>query len=462
MDRTRSTVADHIHPTRSLRSVGSSGRLRVTLLVVLACLLLRSLFPVVGLEEVLSTQRDEWNAIPRPLSDNAALQDPAGDHLLNQARVQQDMQSAIYKNQHPVDCDTARLLLRGGGLKLAKDGFASEIQYVARLLQMGLATGRSLVLTLDWRSAYEPADCQSNTTPSLQKNTTHSSRRSGWPCLWKPLTSCSVTEPLNEQDAVVPFTRSDFDVSAAQHGILPGRTTSKYFDTTYYGPTRIAWAPNAFTGRPTLLADVLSHWERAHGRFWVRAQIAHYLWHPSDWMQQAIDARSPRELVSGTSEPFIGFHVRKTDNIADFSKAFGRNATQTRSFERFMAFAEHIRELFPDKKVRKIFLATDNSDVVAESKRKKWQRAGWKFVFQTDVQRTTQKDRMWFRNGRDTAASAIATDLHVLRQADFLVGSFQSNVYRLAAELNTAWHTTNYSWSLHRHWTVDVEWYEDP
>jgi hypothetical protein len=394
--------------------------------------------------------------------------DSGGDHLLHQqVRVQQEIQAVIWKNQHPDECDSARLLLRGGGLKSAKDGFALEIQYVARLLQMGVATHRALVLTPEFRSAYEPKDCALRNAAG--PNATDSSQRpgSGWLCLWKPLTACSATDLPPDKDAVASFTESNLNEFSAASGILPGilpgRPTSKYYDTMFYGPLRIAWAPNDLHGRPTQLVDVLSHWERAHGRFWVRAQIAHYLWHPTDWLQQEIRLRLPPELgPDHRPEPFIGFHVRKTDNIADFRKDFGRNATETRSFDRFMGFAEYIRRLYPEKKIQKIYLATDNSDVIAESKRKKWQDAGWQFVFQQDVQRSTNEERMWFRGGRSTAAAAIGTDLETLRRADFLVGSFQSNVYRLAAELNTAWHVSNYSWSLHRHWTVDVEWYEDP
>ena len=56
-------------------------------------------------------------------------------------------------------------------------------------------------------------------------------------------------------------------------------------------------------------------------------------------------------------------------------------------------------------------------------------------------------------------------DIETLRRADFLVGSFQSNVYRLAAELNTAYHVDKYEWSvgaMNRIFPVDIEWYEDP
>jgi hypothetical protein len=452
---------------RKPRCFGSSSRhFRIPLVAVITVLLYRSLFSVVGLHDLVSVDR----------VTKVARENGQAFLLSQQVREQEEIQAAIYKNQHPENCNTTRLLLRGGGLRLAKDGFASEIQYIARLLQMAVSTHRALVLTPEWRSAYEPSDCASRSTSKQSVDSSQSveGHGQGWTCLWQPLTSChSITKAPPEGDAVVvaaaaavPLDDLEFP---AGHGILLEQqqlpSTSKYFQTKYYGPESVVWAPQSFVGRPTELADVLAHWERAHGRFWVRAQMAHFMWRPSGWLQHEIEHSVPPALVkhAGTPEtPFIGFHIRKTDNIADFRKAFSRNATLTRSFDRFMAFAEEIRSSFPDKHIETIYLATDNSAVIEESKRTTWQQLGWKFVFQTNVQRTTAQDRMWFRDGRSTAAGAIGTDLEVLRRADFLVGSFQSNVYRLAAELNSAWHAANYSWSLRRHWTVDVEWYEDP
>lgn len=61
-------------------------------------------------------------------------------------------------------------------------------------------------------------------------------------------------------------------------------------------------------------------------------------------------------------------------------------------------------------------------------------------------------------------AANVMADLEALRRADFLVGSFPSNVYRLAAELNAAYNDgTKYSPHAQRIFAVDdVEWYQDP
>ena len=64
---------------------------------------------------------------------------------------------------------------------------------------------------------------------------------------------------------------------------------------------------------------------------------------------------------------------------------------------------------------------------------------------------------MWFGKSKASSAAAIATDLEVLRKANYLIGSFQTNVYRLATELNMAYHADKYPLYQHRHYPVDVE-----
>jgi hypothetical protein len=199
--------------------------------------------------------------------------------------------------------------------------------------------------------------------------------------------------------------------------------------------------------------DVIPHWERAYGRYWIRSQITHYLWRPSDSLQEDI-----RQRLVLPSEPFIGMHIRLTDNIHDFATSFGRNATWTRQLDRFRAIAERIRRDHQFHS-RTIFIATDHAHAI------EWARLvfqGWTVHSQAQVQRTTTQQRIWFAQGRSTAGGAMATDLEILRRADYLIGSFQSNVFRLAAQLNTAFHVQNYSIHTPRHFPVDVEWFEDP
>ena len=352
-----------------------------------------------------------------------------------------------------IHCDNERTI--ASALEQPKDGFASEFQYVARLLQMAVSTNRRLVLTPQWRSAYEPPGCDTSSP--------------GWDCLWEPISKkeCDAADRSTKENV----DNADFQKDGNRYhyartmsaGILPQKQTSTFFDVAWYGSSPTVWSPTSFSRKGNgmdLRADVIPHWERTYGRFWVRAQMAHYLWRPNAMLQDQIKRRYPANIEK---EIFIGFHVRYTDNIQDFQKHFCRNATLTRDFARFMQQAGAIRDRFPQKRIRRIYLATDNPQVIQQSQQPRWKKLGWQFIFQTnDVQRSSTQDRMWFRKGRGTAAGAMAADIEVLRRADFLVGSFQSNVFRLACELNVAWHVSKYPLEMQRHWAVDVEWYEDP
>jgi hypothetical protein len=361
------------------------------------------------------------------------------DPLEQQIKDQELVQSLIFKSQHPLHCDAARFLVRDR--KIAhKDGFASDFQYMARLLQSAISTHRTLFISRDWKSAYAPHSCQDG----------------GWTCLWRPISNCIKASGSKKatKNNVTSFE------SSLSLGILPKKqrrpdTTSSWFDPLYYGSRAILPAPFSFPlTHTTKLIDVLPHWERVYGRFWVRAQMAYYLWKPSEWLQNEMEQRLHKAPIN---TPYIGMHIRFTDNIPDLAKSFGRNATITRSLDRFVQVADRIRQQHPT--IRTIYLATDHAQMVEWAQK---QYTQWTWVSQLQVQRTTTNNRMWFAQGRSTAGAEMATDLHLLKQADYLIGSFQSNVFRLAAQLNTAHNVDRYSVRQRRHFTVDVEWFEDP
>jgi len=378
--------------------------------------------------------------------------------LTLQSLSQREIQQLIRDIQYQ-DCTQAPVVL--SPLEHPKDGFASEIQYVARLLQMAVSTRRVLIMSSGFKSAYEAPECRTKDTLRI----------SGWTCLWEPVSATCQQENLDEPTTSTTFVHpavDEMDYPLGSGIISQRHQTSVFFDTAWYGSEqKTVHAPISFSrreDRSELRPDVLSYWERSYGRYWVRSQMVHYLWRPNQKLQTQIDARFPAEFAQENPPAFIGFHIRYTDNILDFQKHFARNATLTRSFARFMEFAEEIRDQHFHRipPLRHIYLATDNPEIIEQSQQPEWNQRGWEFVIQANVQRTNTRDRLWFQEGRGAAAGAIATDLEVLRRAHFLVGSFQSNVFRLACELNTAFHVEKYPWDRHRHWTVDVEWYEDP
>jgi len=258
----------------------------------------------------------------------------------------------------------------------------------------------------------------------------------------------------SEDEWVSASNSGDEWVGAYGHG-------SFYFDAKYYGRQRVVQMEYLLHTERVKLPDVLPHWERQYGRFWVRSQITDFFWkHATSSFKGEIESRLPHSLLA-LNEPFVAFHIRMTDNVHDLAHDFGRNATITRSFERFMAIANNIQSENPG--LKHIYVATDNEDAAARALKGDGQYPGWTFHIQSGVKRSSATSEfMWFRNKRAGTSGAIGADVETLRRADFLVGSFQSNVFRLAAELNTGYHTSRYLWDKKRIYSVDIEWYEDP
>jgi hypothetical protein len=392
------------------------------------------------------------------IQQTAAAAARPSDDLWQQIRDQKEFQALIQKNQKPSASCSGKLRYLIRDEIPPKDGFASEVQYIARLLQVAVSTKRILWITESWKSAYCPQDEQHTL--------------SGWSCLWQPMTNCtldSTGRPTRKAtgDRGKNRTLLDTALSPLNYGILPQRKrsteTSPWFDPLLYSSRPMLPAPISFPLKHSaVIADVVPYWERAYGRYWIRSQMVHYLWKPASWLQEEIR----RRLIDiyPVDRPFIGLHVRYTDNIPDLSKGFGRNATYTRQLSHFSGLATDIakrHKALTGVELRDVYIATDHAQVLS------WARTlfvGWHVWGQdgSDVQRSTTQNRIWFARGRSSAAGAMAADLEVLRRSDYLIGSFQSNVYRLASQLNTAWHIDRYSVHALRHFTVDVEWFEDP
>ena len=358
--------------------------------------------------------------------------------LAYQIEMQEKFQSMIQRNQFPSAC--TRRLLKGGRRK-PYDGLGVEIQTLARLLQVAVATQRTLDVTIAFRSAYVPPNCQWSNETSLPVN----NGTTDFLCLWLPITNCTSLDNQTfntNQGLPEPF--------STRQGIVS--ESSGYFVTQYYGEnadTEANWR-----NHPPGQSDIVAEWERLFGRYWIRAQTAHFLFRPSPQLWEQVQPRLQDKMPT----PFVGMHIRFTDNVRDFLKDFGRNASVTRSIDNFMKHANEFRLERPDLKT--VYVATDNDQIVRELQ----ERADndWTFVIQKDVARSSGQRFLWFANTRAAGAPAMVADLEMLRRADYLIGGFQSNIYRLACELNTAYHYRRYPYWQLRHKAVDVEWYEDP
>ena len=381
---------------------------------------------------------------------NASSTAVANILLDEEVRVQNAFQELIHQNQHPPDCVNGRIITTATPWDIM-DGFTLETQYMGRYLMVAMASNRTLVIQDSWTSAYVPTDCQWSTL------TMNAANLNNWTCLYQPASNCT-TNLLAQAGGGNKLVPSNLP---SGYGIKVSART-EFLENTYYGPTRVVeFGEKVVQAKELELTDIIPYWEQLMGRFWIRAQMVHYLWRPSQGLQSEIDQRLPHDLLR-SNEKFIAFHVRFSDNRQDLMKFWGRSAQQTRALERFMGIANQIREENPDLDLKTIYLATDSNEKVREARNR--HSDSWNIVIQESVKRSRGKAHqyMWFKDQRGTSASAIATDVEVMRRADFLVGSYQSNVFRLSTELNLAHHAGKYLRSKKRFYTVDIEWYEDP
>jgi hypothetical protein len=244
--------------------------------------------------------------------------------------------------------------------------------------------------------------------------------------------------------------------SSVSFGILPKshhETENPLFDINYYGPQPIVEMPLWPFARATMLIDILPSWERLKGRFWVRSQMVHYIW--EQWHGGHGSLPSQKTSSRKDKHPYIAFYWSSSKSLRkNLAVKFGRNASVTQDFGRYMEVAERIRDLYLPS-MNTIYLFTDGIDELPLPKelKSKWPSSSWEFV---SPFLPTSSETTWDEEKR------ILAGLEMMRRADFLVGSFQSQLFRLACELNAAWFPTQYSITTRRHWTLDVEWFENP
>ena len=405
-------------------------------------LLVLGLLTPAGLPSVRPPHSTPHN-LPPSTADMPSTQHGKHALIAEQCKLHDEFQAALRMLQRPSSCKCVRAYNYDDHVM---DGFALQVQALGRDLGRALASGRALVFDPKWSFPYVPETCDG-----------------GWACLFEPISTCTLQTATRESKSACAHAYHQWRVHAHEQGIDFSRTHSGFFDVALHGPARVVNATEVNGG----MHAVVGSWERRLGKFWVRSQLAHYLWRLASPFAQAladVDVIQAVRKLENSSQPYIGFHIRYTDNVASLWKDFGRNATVTRDFDRFMAHANSVRR--QDRRLRHIFISTDSSEMIRASQASQWAAQGWSFLVQQDVPRRTldKSGMMWYRDLRSSEALHVAADIEGLRRADYLVGSFQSNVYRLATQLNAAYHRAKYPTSVERMYAIEpeIEWYEDP
>ena len=386
--------------------------------------------------------------------------------LQQQGKDQESFQTRIRRLQAPTNCDQARQLIVQPSTTTTGanffEQFSREFHLLSLALQVAVSTGRMMLLSDDWvllpsdTAPAFPKECNKgkmtlNISPSVSKSVY------GIACLQQTTLSACRPGDASSSSKVQQQLPNDLNLDPSLSlGILPDNeweTQHSLFDVHFYGPQTIVEMPSWPFPRATMLIDVLPSWERLKGRFWVRSQMVHYIW--VQWHQRGEEIGLPLSAHGKEEDPYIVFYWSSSKSLRkNLAVKYGRNASTTQSFERYMEVAEHIQTLYTSsaknvKALQTIYMITDGMNEVAPPQ--DLNRKGWTFL-----SLPLSKTEQW------NEEQSMLASLEVMRRADFLVGSFQSQTFRLACELNAALTATKYPATMRRHWALDVEWFENP
>ncbi|KAH8287618.1 hypothetical protein KR054_010905 [Drosophila jambulina] len=312
------------------------------------------------------------------LSDMERLRQSDGYELWRQkeARDLSDLvQRRLHYLQNPSDCQNARKLV----CKLNKGcGYGCQLHHVVYCFIVAYATERTLILkSRGWRY-----------------------HKGGW------------------EEVFQPVSNSCHDAGTANTYNWPGKPN-----------TQVLVLPiiDSLMPRPPYLPlavpeDLAPRLKRLHGDpiVWWVGQFLKYLLRPQAPTRDFLIA-GMRNL--GWERPIVGVHVRRTDKV-------GTEAA-CHSVEEYMTHVEdyyRTLEVNGTSVVRRIFLASDDAQVIEEARRKYPQ---YHIIGDPEVARMASVSTRY----TDTALNGIILDIHLLSMSDHLVCTFSSQVCRVAYEI---------------------------
>uniref|UniRef100_A0AC35UFU2 Alpha-(1,6)-fucosyltransferase n=1 Tax=Rhabditophanes sp. KR3021 TaxID=114890 RepID=A0AC35UFU2_9BILA len=300
-------------------------------------------------------------------------------------KMTQFIQSKIYHLQNPEDCSKAKF----AECDLNKGcGFGCQIHHVAYCFYMAFGMGRTLVLAKDgktwryspkgWDSTFLPiSKCDYDTHLSKKKTITWSGGR------WTRESDAIVLIPI--VDYVSP--RPDFLPLALPKQIAGKLIELHSFPTAY------------FTGN-----------------------IIQYAMRPNKQFSDIFD-----NMLKGVpfgETPIVGIHVRRTDKI-------GTEA----NFHPAKEYMSEVEEWFTRQELlqgqvlpRKVFVATDDASVIAEIRSN---YENYKVYGDESIASHAKVSSRY----EEESLHGIIKDIRFLSKCNYIVGTFSSQVSRIAYEL---------------------------
>lgn len=326
-----------------------------------------------------------------------------------------------------------------------------QIHHAVHLLATALATNRTLILyTENWRygnteadnEAYAEATVRGEPPPRKPAITATGTHSEGlWSSLFQPATHCATPgeQWVGSLSPLLPSTAADV---ASERAVVAGLVDGAPFDWDLPSvPPDVFRLAAPFHARPEVwYAGVLAAWlmRPAGERDAARSE-----WAASVGLSERNAPRPQQQAASPPPvyKPYIGVHVRRTDKIVSLMDvSTGQQTTPEAAgiaLDDYIAAAEAAWRAgraaadptTPWPLHPTIYLATDDDTVLEEAKR------GHPHIRFVSHPVGASTARAFATRATPTAAVGIVDDLHFLAHAVFLVGSFSSQVSRLAYEL---------------------------
>ncbi|KAK7865288.1 hypothetical protein R5R35_012584 [Gryllus longicercus] len=290
------------------------------------------------------------------------------------------VQRRLHFLQNPPDCSQARKLV----CSLNKGcGFGCQLHHAVYCFMVAYGTERTLILkSFGWRY-----------------------HKGGW------------------EEVFLPLSNTCRDGDGATYAHWPGKPHTQVVDLPII---------DSLSPRPPYLplsvpADLAPRLSRLHGNpfVWWVGQFLKYMLRPQTSISTLLQ-ESAHKL--GFEKPIVGVHIRRTDKVGT-EAAFHPIEQYMDVVEKYFDVLEYSQKV----EQRRIYLASDDPRVIAETKRKypHYEILGDPVVAKSAAVATRYSDN---------SLMGIIVDIHFLSLSDYLVCTFSSQVCRVAYEIMQSLH----------------------
>lgn len=246
-----------------------------------------------------------------------------------------------------------------------------------------------------------------------------------WTCFFEPLSLCDYPDTLAED-----------------WYIRPGENATK--------PHDFQWWSYGARGLKVIPYD-----ERGAGLFRWAARVYEFLLRPNEDLRKYID-----NVSHSLREPAIGMHVRRGDACPEGEgNADTRHTLKGRICQPLQKYMAHARRLRDKYQIKRLFLATDSPQII--------ERVSHEYTHEFDIvvqQNAIRREQSAYLNDLlkehklpmyAQEARSLAVDLLMLSKCSAFVGTFTSNVDRIAYALMANRHDKLPPYiSLDSHWCM--------